>query len=108
VISTYGPEVYKFSGFLILSAYRRLVIQKKVSAVIGQVHSSVMLAVRDLSEKLGVPVFSTQASSKAITEKHLMTAFRTHAIDPDRARMWFLFYSGSPSADCLQPSLVSA
>ncbi|MGD8647909.1 MAG: ABC transporter substrate-binding protein [Desulfobacterales bacterium] len=74
-----------------IAGYRRLVTQKNVSAVIGQVHSSVMLAVGDLSEKLGVPVFSTQASSKAITEKHLMTAFRTHAIDPDRARMWLQF-----------------
>ena len=74
-----------------IAGYRRLVTQKKVSAIIGQVHSSVMLAVGDLSEKLGVPVFSTQASSKAITERHLTTAFRTYAIDPDRARMWLRF-----------------
>ena len=74
-----------------LAGYRRLVTQKGVSAIIGQVHSSVMIAVGDLSEKLGVPIFSTQASSKAITEKHLITAFRTHAIDPDRARMWLRF-----------------
>jgi branched-chain amino acid transport system substrate-binding protein len=74
-----------------IAGYRRLVTQKEVSAVIGQVHSSVMLAVGDLSEKLGVPVFSIQASSKAITERHLTTAFRTHAIDPDRARMWLRF-----------------
>jgi branched-chain amino acid transport system substrate-binding protein len=74
-----------------IAGYRRLVAQKKVCAIIGQVHSSVMIAVGDLSEKLGVPIFSTQASSKAITEKHLMTAFRTHAIDPDRARMWLRF-----------------
>ncbi len=78
-----------------IAGYRRLVTQKNVSAVIGQVHSSVMIAVGDLSEKLGVPVFSTQASSKAITEKHLMTAFRTHAIDPDRARMWLQFIKQS-------------
>ena len=74
-----------------LAGYRRLVTQKGVSAIIGQVHSSVMIAIGDLSEKLGVPIFSTQASSKAITEKHLITAFRTHAIDPDRARMWLRF-----------------
>jgi branched-chain amino acid transport system substrate-binding protein len=74
-----------------LAGYRRLVTQKGVSAIIGQVHSSVMIAVGDLAENLGVPIFSTQASSKAITEKHLMTAFRTHAIDPDRARMWLRF-----------------
>ena len=74
-----------------IAGYRRLVTQKGVSAIIGQVHSSVMIAVGDLAEDLGVPIFSTQASSKAITEKHLMTAFRTHAIDPDRARMWLRF-----------------
>jgi branched-chain amino acid transport system substrate-binding protein len=74
-----------------LAGYRRLVTQKGVSAIIGQVHSSVMIAVGDLAENLGVPIFSTQASSKAITEKHLITAFRTHAIDPDRARMWLRF-----------------
>lgn len=74
-----------------IAGYRRLATQKNVCAIIGQVHSSVMIAVGDLSEKFGVPIFSTQASSKAITEKHLMTAFRTHAIDPDRARMWLKF-----------------
>lgn len=74
-----------------ISGYRRLVTQKGVSVIIGQVHSSVMLAVGELAEKLGVPIFSTQASSKAITEKHRMTSFRTHAIDPDRARMWLRF-----------------
>ena len=74
-----------------IAGYRRLVTQKGVSAIIGQVHSSVMIAVGELAEALGVPIFSTQASSKAITEKHLMTTFRTHAIDPDRARMWLKF-----------------
>jgi branched-chain amino acid transport system substrate-binding protein len=74
-----------------IAGYRRLVTQKGVSAIIGQVHSSVMIAVGDLAENLGVPIFSTQASSKEITEKHLMTSFRTHAIDPDRARMWLRF-----------------
>ncbi len=74
-----------------IAGYRRLVTQKGVSAIIGQVHSSVMIAVGELAENLGVPIFSTQASSKAITEKHLMTTFRTHAIDPDRARMWLKF-----------------
>lgn len=74
-----------------IAGYRRLVTQKGVSAIIGQVHSSVMIAVGELADKLGVPIFSTQASSKKITEKHLMTTFRTHAIDPDRARMWLRF-----------------
>jgi branched-chain amino acid transport system substrate-binding protein len=74
-----------------IAGYRRLVDQKKVCAIIGQVHSSVMIAIGDLSEKMGVPIFSTQASAKDITEKHLVSQFRTHAIDPDRARMWLRF-----------------
>ena len=74
-----------------IAAYRRLVDQKKVCAIIGQVHSSVMIAIGDLSEKMGVPIFSTTASAKDITERHLVSQFRTHAIDPDRASMWLRF-----------------
>ncbi|HYY17038.1 MAG TPA: ABC transporter substrate-binding protein, partial [Gammaproteobacteria bacterium] len=37
------------------------------------------------------PVFSTQASAKVITAKHLTTVFRTHVIDPDRAKLFLNF-----------------
>jgi branched-chain amino acid transport system substrate-binding protein len=67
---------------------RKLATQDHVAAVIGQFHSSVMEAAQDLAEQLKVPIFSTQASSKKITEKHLTYTFRTHVIDPDRVRMW--------------------
>ena len=58
---------------------------------IGQFHSSVMEAVQDLAEQLKIPVFSTQASAKRITEKHLTYTFRTHVIDPDRVQIWNRF-----------------
>ena len=67
---------------------RKLVSQDRVSAVVGQFHSSVAEAVQDLAEQLKVPVFMTQASAKKLTEKHLNYTFRTHVIDPDRVIMW--------------------
>ena len=59
--------------------------------MIGQFHSSVMEAVQDLAEQLKIPVFSTQASAKGITEKHLTYTFRTHVIDPVRVQAWNRF-----------------
>ena len=67
---------------------RKLVSQDKVSAVVGQFHSSVAEAVQDLAEQLKVPVFMTQASAKKLTDKHLNYTFRTHVIDADRVTMW--------------------
>jgi branched-chain amino acid transport system substrate-binding protein len=71
-----------------VAGLRKLVTQDGVVAVIGQFHSSVMNAVSDQAEQFGVPVFSTQASAKSITAKHLTTVFRTHVIDPDRAKLF--------------------
>ena len=70
------------------SAFRKLATQDQAAAVIGQFHSSVMGAVQVLAEQFQVPVFSTQASAKGITEKHLNYTFRTHVIDPDRCQLW--------------------
>src|SRR5215831_16980586 len=67
---------------------RKLVSQDRVSAVVGQFHSSVAEAVQDLAEQLKVPVFMTQASAKKLTDKHLNYTFRTHVIDADRVTMW--------------------
>jgi branched-chain amino acid transport system substrate-binding protein len=67
---------------------RKLVSQDRVSAVVGQFHSSVTEAVQDLAEQLKVPVFLTQSSAKKLTEKHLTYTFRTHVIDPDRVTLW--------------------
>ena len=71
-----------------VAGYRKLVTQDEVSAVLGQYHSSVMLAVQKLADQMGTPIFATQASNQKITANKLATTFRTHAIDPDRARMW--------------------
>ena len=74
-----------------VAGLRKLASQDRVVAVIGQFHSSVMEAAQDLAEQLKVPIFSTQASAKKITEKHLNYTFRTHVIDPDRVQLWNRF-----------------
>jgi branched-chain amino acid transport system substrate-binding protein len=47
-----------------------------------------MGAVQTLAEQFEIPVFSTQASARGITEQHLNYTFRTHVIDPDRVQLW--------------------
>jgi branched-chain amino acid transport system substrate-binding protein len=71
-----------------VAGFRKLATQDRAVAVIGQFHSSVMGAVQDLAEQFKIPVFSTQASAKGITERHLTYTFRTHVIDPDRVALW--------------------
>src|SRR4029450_1592244 len=71
-----------------VAGLRKLATQDQVAAVIGQFHSSVMGAVQTLAEQFEIPVFSTQASARGITEKHLNFTFRTHVIDPDRVALW--------------------
>ena len=70
------------------AGFRKLATQDQAAAVIGQFHSSVMAAVQVLAEQFQIPVFSTQASAKGLTEKHLNYTFRTHVIDPDRCQLW--------------------
>jgi branched-chain amino acid transport system substrate-binding protein len=71
-----------------VAGLRKLATQDQVVGVLGQFHSSVMLAVQDLAEQFKVPLFATQASARTITEKHLAYTFRTHVIDPDRVQVW--------------------
>ena len=71
-----------------VAGLRKLATQDQVAAVIGQFHSSVMGAVQTLAEQFEIPVFSTQASARGITEQHLSYTFRTHVIDPDRVQLW--------------------
>src|SRR5438876_12000119 len=77
-----------------VAGFRKLASQDKAVAVIGQFHSSVMGAVQDLAEQFKIPVFSTQASAKGITERHLTYTFRTHVIDPDRVALWNRWIKG--------------
>lgn len=74
-----------------VAGYRRLAIEKKVVAVIGQFHSSVNLAVNEIAKDIGVPVLSTQGSAKDITALHYDIAFRSHVIDPVRVKAWIEF-----------------
>ena len=71
-----------------IAGFRKLATQDGVVAVLGQFHSSVALAVQDLAEQFKVPIFATQASARAFTEKHRNYSFRTHVIDTDRVQLW--------------------
>lgn len=70
-----------------LAGLRKLA-SDQVAGVMGQFHSSNMLAIQDLADQLKVPIFATQASARSITEKHKEYTFRTHVIDPDRVKLW--------------------
>ena len=74
-----------------VAGFRRLATQSRAAGVWGQFHSSAMLAAAPLADELGVPFISTQASAGDITKRHFAAVFRTHAIDPDRARAWTAF-----------------
>jgi branched-chain amino acid transport system substrate-binding protein len=71
-----------------VAGLRKLATQDQVVGVLGQFHSSVMLASQAVAEQFKIPIFSTQASAGKITENHLNYTFRTHVIDPDRVQMW--------------------
>jgi branched-chain amino acid transport system substrate-binding protein len=71
-----------------IAGFRKLASQDQVAGVMGQFHSSVMLATQELAEQFKIPIFATQASARSITEKHLNYTFRTHVIDPDRVQVW--------------------
>src|SRR5262249_23896319 len=71
-----------------VAGLRKLATQDQGVGVLGQFHSSVMLATQELAEQFKIPIFSTQASARSITEKHLNYTFRTHVIDPDRVQVW--------------------
>lgn len=74
-----------------VSGYRRLVTKEGVVAVVGQFHSSVCLAVNDVAKELGVPLFSTGASSAKITESHYPTIFSVMGLTPPRAEFFMDF-----------------
>jgi len=71
-----------------VAGYRRLVQKDGVVAVVGQYHSSVCLAVTEVSKDLGVPVFASGASSPKITESHYPTIFSIIPLTPDRVKAW--------------------
>ena len=75
-----------------VAAFRKLATKDKVTAVIGQYHSSVCAALVDVGAEYGIPTFSTGASASIITEKHQVTTFKTHVNDYDRASTWVDFF----------------
>lgn len=75
-----------------VAAFRKLATKDKVTAVIGQYHSSVCAALVDVGAEYGIPTFSTGASASIITEKHQVTTFKTHVNDYDRAATWMDFF----------------
>jgi branched-chain amino acid transport system substrate-binding protein len=74
-----------------IAGYRKLVQKDGVVAVLGQYHSSVCLAVTEVAKDLGVPIFSTGASSPKITESMYPTTFSIMSLTPDRAKFWISF-----------------
>jgi branched-chain amino acid transport system substrate-binding protein len=71
--------------------YRRLVTKDRVVAVAGQFHSSVCLAVNEVAKELGVPLFSTGASSQKITESQYPTIFSIMSLTPPRSEFFMEF-----------------
>jgi branched-chain amino acid transport system substrate-binding protein len=74
-----------------IAGFRKLVQKDNVSAVVGQYHSSVCLAVNKVSQDLQVPLFSTGASSPKITDSHNPYIFSIMSLTPDRAKFWVDF-----------------
>ncbi|HSB07167.1 MAG TPA: ABC transporter substrate-binding protein [Thermodesulfobacteriota bacterium] len=74
-----------------VAGYRRLVTKDGVAAVVGQFHSSVCLAVNEVAKELGVPLFSTGASSAKITESRYPTIFSIMGLTPPRAEFFMDF-----------------
>ncbi|MCJ7505276.1 ABC transporter substrate-binding protein [Candidatus Bathyarchaeota archaeon] len=71
-----------------VAATEKLITKDKIVAAVGQVHSSVTLAVQDVHEKYSIPLLITSSSSVKITERGLPYTFRMHIIDPDRVTFW--------------------
>jgi branched-chain amino acid transport system substrate-binding protein len=74
-----------------IAGYRKLVQKDGVVGVVGQYHSSVCLAVNKVARDLGVPLFSSGASSPKITASQNPYIFSIMSLTPDRAKFWIGF-----------------
>ena len=74
-----------------IGGYRKLVQKDGVVGVVGQYHSSVCLAVNKVAQDLGVPLFSSGASSPKITSSQNPYIFSIMSLTPDRAKFWVEF-----------------
>ncbi len=68
-----------------VAAFRKMVTDDKVVGVVGQVHSSVTMALLPLADQAKIPLFSSQSSDTRISSEHHDYVFQTHAITQDRA-----------------------
>jgi branched-chain amino acid transport system substrate-binding protein len=59
-----------------IATMEKLITRDKVVMVMGELHSAVAVAEKDVAEKYGIPFVITDAVADKITEAHLRTTFR--------------------------------
>ncbi|NHI84251.1 MAG: hypothetical protein EAX81_08115 [Candidatus Thorarchaeota archaeon] len=74
-----------------VAAATKLITEDNVAAIVGMLHSSVVLAVQDICEQYHVPLLASGAGNVMITAKNLTYTFRAHITDIDRATAWLEF-----------------
>jgi branched-chain amino acid transport system substrate-binding protein len=74
-----------------VAAATKEITEDGVVAIVGMLHSSVVLAVQDICEQYHVPLLVSGAGNVMITAKNLTYTFRAHITDIDRATSWLQF-----------------
>ncbi|NHJ15115.1 MAG: hypothetical protein EAX95_15640 [Candidatus Thorarchaeota archaeon] len=74
-----------------VAAATKMITEDGVVAIVGMLHSSVVLAVQDICEEYHVPLLPSGAGNVMITAKNLTYTFRAHITDIDRATAWLEF-----------------
>lgn len=69
----------------------RLIVQRKVVALIGAFHSSVAATSSQVAERLGVPYISGESEATNLTERGFKWFFRTTPTTRTQVRDFFLF-----------------
>jgi len=69
----------------------RLIVQRKVAALIGAFHSSVAATSSQVAERLGVPYISGESEATPLTERGFKWFFRTTPSSRTQARDFFTF-----------------
>jgi len=69
----------------------RLIVQRKVVALIGAFHSSVAATSSQVAERLGVPYISGESEATTLTERGFKWFFRTTPSSRTQARDFFTF-----------------
>ncbi|MBD3159084.1 MAG: ABC transporter substrate-binding protein [Candidatus Lokiarchaeota archaeon] len=74
-----------------IAAANRLITEDNVVAIVGMLHSSVVLSVQDICEEYEIPLLPSGAGNVMITQKNMSYTFRAHITDLDRADSWLNF-----------------